>query len=87
MGMSQRDNHLESAGLMFGVEGKLALAEYYTSLADPGLFTWGAAVEHIAYRLQLPDSGFSHLAVAVASELLRRHHMTASSNGTRRPAI
>jgi hypothetical protein len=65
MGMSLRDSHLKSAGSLFGVPGKLALAEYYTSLPDPSDFTWGAAVEHIAYRLQLPNAGLSRLAVAI----------------------
>jgi hypothetical protein len=65
MGMSQRDNHLESAGRIFGVEGKLALAEYYASLANPVDFHWGVAVEHIGYRLQLSDPGLRRLAVAV----------------------
>jgi hypothetical protein len=29
---------------------------------DPAEFSWGAAVEHIAYHLQLPDAGLSRLA-------------------------
>jgi hypothetical protein len=87
MGTSLSDHRLESAGLMFGADGKLALAEYYASLADPAVFNWGAAIEHVAYRLQLPDAGLTRLAVAVASEQLRRRHMTASSHGTHRPAL
>jgi hypothetical protein len=65
MAISLRDRRLESAGRMFGVEGKLALAEYYASLADPADFHWGVAVEHIGYRLQLSDPGLRRLAVAV----------------------
>jgi hypothetical protein len=65
MGTSLRDRRLESAGRMFGVQGKLALAEYFALLADPADFTWGAAVEHIGYRLQLSNPGLRRLAVAV----------------------
>jgi hypothetical protein len=87
MPIDLRTRRLESAGLAFGVEGKLALAEYYASLADPADFTWGVAVAHIGYRLQLPNAGMCRLAVAVASEQIRRRHMTASSKGTRRPPL
>jgi hypothetical protein len=82
-----RDRRLESAGLAFGVEGKLALAEYYALLADPADFRWGVAVAHIGYRLQLPNAGMCRLAIAVASEQIRRRHMTASSRGTHRPPL
>ena len=82
-----RYRRLESAGLAFGVEGKLALAEYYASLADPADFRWSVAVAHIGYCLQLPNAGMCRLALAVASERVRCRHMTASSKSTRRPAI
>ena len=82
-----RYRRLESAGLAFGVEGKLALAEYYASLADPAGFRWSVAVAHIRYCLQLPNAGMCRLAIAVASEQIRRRHMTASSKGTHRPAL
>jgi hypothetical protein len=82
-----RDRRLESAGLAFGVEGKLALAEYYASLAEPADFHWSVAVEHLGYRLQLPDAGLIRLVIAIASEQIRRRHMTASSKGTHRPSL
>jgi hypothetical protein len=65
----------------------LALAEYYASLADPADFRWRVAVEHIGYRLQFPDAGLIRLAIVIASEQIRRRHMTASSKGTRRPPL
>jgi hypothetical protein len=65
MPTDMRTRRLQSTGKLFGVEGKLALVEYYASLPDPADFTWGAAVEHIAYRLQLLGAGLSHLAVAI----------------------
>jgi hypothetical protein len=67
-----RSYRLESAGSMFGVQGKLALAEYYTSLADPADFHWGVAVEHIGSRLKLSDPGLRRLAVAILQRRCRR---------------
>jgi hypothetical protein len=82
-----RGRRLESVGLAFGVEGKLALAEYYALLADPADFRWGVAVAHVGYRLQLPDAGLIRLVIAIASEQIRRRQMTASSKGTHRPSL
>ena len=79
-----RDRRLESAGLAFGVEGKLALAEYYASLADPADFRWSVAVAHIGNRLQLPNANLCRLAIAVASEQIRRRHMTALTKPSQR---
>jgi hypothetical protein len=72
MGMSPRHYHLQFAGLMFGVEGKLAMAEHYASLVDPRLFTWDNAFKHIGYRLQLSQAGLTSLALAITSERSRR---------------
>jgi hypothetical protein len=79
-----RYRRLESAGLAFGVEGKLALAEYYASLADPADFRWSVAVAHIGNRLQLPNANMCRLAIAVASEQIRRRHMTAFTKPSQR---
>jgi hypothetical protein len=87
MWTSLRSHRLEFAGRMFGVDGKLALAEHYASLPDSADFTWGAALEHIAYRLQLSVAGLTRLAVAVASEQLCLRHMTTSSHGIHRHAV
>jgi hypothetical protein len=44
---------LQDTGKLFGVEGKLALVEYYALLPNPADFTWDDAIEHISYRLHL----------------------------------
>jgi hypothetical protein len=69
MSTDLRTRRLQSTGKVFGVEGQLALVEFYASLPDPADFTWDAALEHIAYRLQLLGAGLSHLAIPI----LRRY--------------
>ncbi len=80
MGIILRHYRLELAGLMFGVDGKLALAEHYASPANPAEFNWSSALQHIICRLQLSAYALSHLAVAIASEQRRRPgHLVARS--------